>query len=78
MGLGVDPLKAFVVGSFSSLVVNILIFMPFELGSKEVALYFMFDWLGITPALALAAAALSRIRELIWIAIGWALIWTMD
>ena len=78
MGLGVDPVKAFVVGSFSSLIVNILIFMPFELGSKEVALYLMFDWLGITPALALAAAALSRIRELIWIAFGWALIWTMD
>ena len=77
MGLGVDPWKAFVVGSFSSLVVNILIFMPFELGSKELALYSMFKWIGITPALGLEVAALSRLRELIWIAIGWALIWTV-
>lgn len=77
MGLGVDPWKAFVVGSFSSLVVNILIFMPFELGSKELALYSMFKWIGITPALGLEVAALSRIRELVWIAFGWALIWTM-
>jgi len=78
MGLGVDPLKAFVVGSFSSLVVNVLIFLPFELGAKEGALYVMFGWIGVTPALGLAAAALSRMRELIWIAIGWALIWSMD
>jgi uncharacterized protein (TIRG00374 family) len=78
MGLHVDPLMAFVVGSFSSLVVNVLIFLPFELGAKEGALYVMFGWIGITPALGLAAAALSRMRELIWIAIGWALIWTMD
>lgn len=78
MGLGVDPVKAFVVGSFSSLAVNVLIFLPFELGAKEGALYLMFGWLGVTPALGLAAAALSRMRELIWIAIGWSLIWTMD
>lgn len=77
MGLGVDPWKAFVVGSFSSLVVNVLIFLPFELGAKESALFLMFKWLGITPALGLEAAALSRFRELIWIAIGWALIWTV-
>lgn len=78
MGLGVDPMKAFVVGSFSSLAVNVLIFLPFELGAKEGALYVMFNWIGVTPALALAAAALSRMRELIWIAIGWTLIWTLD
>ena len=77
MGLGVDPLKAFVVASFSSLVVNALIFVPFELGTKEGAVYLMFGWLGIAPALGLAAALLSRLRELLWIAIGWAMIWTM-
>ena len=77
MGLGVDPWKAFVVASFSSLVINALIFVPFELGTKEGAVYLMFSWLGIAPALGLAAALLSRMRELIWIAIGWAMIWTM-
>jgi uncharacterized protein (TIRG00374 family) len=78
MGLGVDPLKAFVVASFSSLVVNALIFVPFELGTKEGAVYLMFAWLGIAPALGLAAALLSRLRELIWIAIGWGMIWTVE
>ena len=78
MGLGVDPLRAFVVASFSSLVVNALIFVPFELGTKEGGVFLMFEWLGIAPGLGLAAALLSRLRELIWIAIGWAMIWTME
>lgn len=78
MGIQVNPLMAFVVGSFSSLVVNVLIFLPFELGAKEGALYVVFGWIGVTPALGIAAAALSRMRELIWIAVGWGLIWTMD
>lgn len=78
MGLGVNPLRAFLVASFSSLVVNALIFVPFELGTKEGAVYFMFQWLGIAPGLGLAAALLSRLRELTWIAIGWGMIWTLD
>jgi uncharacterized protein (TIRG00374 family) len=78
LGLGVDPLRAFVVASFSSLVINALIFVPFELGTKEGALFFMFQWLGIASGLGLAAALLSRLRELTWIAIGWGLIWTME
>jgi hypothetical protein len=78
MGLGVDPWKAFVVASFSSLIVNALIFVPFELGTKEGGVFLIFQWMGIAPALGLAAALLSRIRELIWIAIGWGLIWTVE
>ncbi|MGQ0702680.1 MAG: lysylphosphatidylglycerol synthase transmembrane domain-containing protein [Gemmatimonadales bacterium] len=78
MGLGVDPVRAFVVASFSSLVVNALIFVPFELGTREGGLYLGFDWLGIDPALGLAAAMLVRLRELFWIAVGWAMIWTID
>lgn len=78
LGLGVDPWRAFVVASFSSLVINVLIFLPFELGAKEGGLYFIFQWLGMTPGLGVQAALLSRLRELTWIAIGWVLIWTVD
>jgi uncharacterized protein (TIRG00374 family) len=77
LGLGVDPARAFVVASFSSLVINVLIFLPFELGAKEGGLFFIFQWLGMTPALGIQAALLSRIRELTWIGIGWVLVWTM-
>jgi uncharacterized membrane protein YbhN (UPF0104 family) len=77
LGLGVDPWRAFVVASFSSLVVNALIFVPFEIGTKEGGLYLISQWLGIDPVLGLAAALLSRIRELTWIAVGWAMVWTV-
>ncbi len=78
LGLGVDPWRAFVVASFSSLVINALIFVPFEIGTKEGGVYLIFHWLGIDPALGLAAALLSRIRELTWIAAGWAMVWTVE
>ena len=77
LGLGTDPWRAFVVASFSSLVINALIFVPFELGTKEGAVFLIFEWLGASSGLGLTAALLSRVRELVWIAIGWALIWTM-
>lgn len=77
MGLGVNPWLALVVASFSSLVVNLLSFLPYELGSKEGGLYFIFKWVGMAPALGLTASLLSRIRELVFIAIGMALIWTV-
>jgi len=78
LGLGMDPWRAFVVASFSSLVINVLVFVPFEIGTKEGGVYLIFDWLGIDPVLGLAAALLSRIRELTWIAVGWAMVWTVD
>ena len=77
LGLGVDPWRAFVVASFSSLVINALIFVPFELGTREAGPYLIFHWLGIDPALGLATALLSRVREVMWIAAGWAMVWTV-
>lgn len=77
LGLGVDPWRAFVVASFSSLVINALIFVPFELGTREAGPYLIFQWLGIDPVLGLATALLSRVRELLWIATGWAMVWTV-
>ena len=78
LGLGVDPWRAVVVASFSSLVINSLSFVPFEIGTKEGGVYLIFNWLGIDPALGLVAALLSRIRELITIAFGWTLVWTVE
>ena len=61
---------AFLIGGFSSLVVNLFFFMPFNVGSKEGGLYFIFGVLGLPARLGVAAAVLSRLRELSWIAIG--------
>lgn len=62
--------SAFLIGGFSSLVVNLFFFMPFNVGSKEGGLYFIFAALGLPAHLGVAAAVISRIRELTWIIIG--------
>lgn len=77
LGLGSDPARALVIGSFSSLVINALSFLPLELGSKEGGLYLIFKWMGFAPGLGLQASLLGRIRELITIGIGMGLIWTV-
>jgi uncharacterized protein (TIRG00374 family) len=61
---------AFLIGGFSSLVVNLFFFMPFNVGSKEGGLYAIFAALGLPVRLGVAAAVISRIRELSWILIG--------
>ena len=61
---------AFVIGGFSSLIVNLFFFMPFNVGSKEGGLYAIFAALGLPSRLGIAAAVISRIRELTWILIG--------
>ena len=65
---------AFLIGGFSSLVVNLFFFMPFNVGSKEGGLYVIFAALGLPSRLGVAAAVLSRLREIIWIAIGLVLV----
>jgi uncharacterized protein (TIRG00374 family) len=61
---------AFLIGGFSSLVVNLFFFLPFNVGSKEGGLYFIFATLGLPARLGVAASVLSRLRELSWIFIG--------
>ncbi len=70
LGLGFDPLRAYVVTNMASVLANILFFIPFEMGSKEGGAYVVFAWLGLDPQLGTSAALLSRVRELTWVAIG--------
>ena len=68
---------AFLIGGFSSLVVNLFFFMPFNVGSKEGGLAVIFAALGLPSRLGVAAAVVSRLRELSWIGIGLVLVlWT--
>lgn len=70
VGTPVSFATSFLIGGFSSLVVNLFFFMPFNVGSKEGGLYMIFAALGLPARLGVAAAVLSRLRELSWIAIG--------
>jgi uncharacterized protein (TIRG00374 family) len=70
IGHPVSFASAFLIGGFSSLIVNLFFFMPFNVGSKEGGLYVIFAALGLPSRLGVAASVLSRLREIIWIAIG--------
>ena len=59
----------------TQLVQNVLFFVPFEVGSKEGALYLLFQMLGLDPALGVYTAIVSRVRDLIWIGAGIGLVW---
>lgn len=70
IGHPVSFATAFLMGGFSSLIVNLFFFMPFNVGSKEGGLYAIFVALGLPSRLGVAAAVISRIREITWILIG--------
>ena len=70
MGAPVSFGTAFLIGGFSSLVVNVFFFMPFNVGSKEGGLFMIFAALGLPPRLGVAGAVLWRLRKISWIAIG--------
>ncbi len=70
LGLEQSLWHGFLIANLSSLITNLLIFVPFELGTKEGGSYAIFGALGMEPAMGITAALLSRVRELTWLAIG--------
>jgi uncharacterized protein (TIRG00374 family) len=74
-GLRIAYPTAFVIGAFSQLVIIVMIFIPFELGSREGGLYLIYRLMGLPPALGVYAGVVSRLRELVWIGIGLSFVW---
>lgn len=66
--------KTFVLGGFSTLILNVLFFVPFEMGSREGGLYLLFQLFGLGPALCVFTVIVNRLREIVWIAVGLGLI----
>lgn len=75
VGIHVTVGDAFIIGAFSSLVLNLLFFMPMELGSREGGHYLAFALVGLGPELGIYAALITRLREIVWIGTGILLIW---
>jgi len=74
VGMPVSYATAFLLGGLSSLALNLLFFIPFELGSKEGVLYLLFRLAGLDPRAGVYTAIVSRARDLAWIAVGLALL----
>jgi len=74
VGVKVSYLEAYLIGGLSSLVGVMLFVFPFEMGTKEGALYTVFRLLGLNPHLGVYTAVICRVRELAWIGVGLLLI----
>jgi len=74
MGIPASFPKIYLIAGLSSFVLNALFLVPFELGSKEGILYLLFDLTGLDPHAGVSMAIVSRARDLLWIAVGLALL----
>ncbi len=75
VGVPITYAEALCIGGLAALALNAFFFMPFVLGSKEGSLIGIFLALGYSAPLAVYASVVSRLRELVWIAIGLILMW---
>jgi len=70
VGTPVDYPHAFLMGSFLVLSLNLLFFVPFDLGSREGGTGLIFEILGLPSSLGIYAGVVTRLRWAVWIAIG--------
>ena len=74
IGINATIIQAFFINAGSSIIMNVLFFVPFELGTREGSLYLVIESLGFTAGLGIFIAIVNRIREFFWIMIGLLLI----
>lgn len=75
IGVHVGYAQAFVVGGLEGLIGNVLFVVPFELGTREAATVLLFNLLGFGSGIGLYTSIVSRVRDLLWIAVGLLFIW---
>lgn len=74
IGFDISILEAIYISAGSSLIMNILFFMPFELGTREGGIMLIMSGLKYTSAIGIYVGLVNRIREFFWILIGLILI----
>ena len=75
VGTPIDYVQAFLMGSFLTLSLNLLFFVPFDLGSREGGTGLIFGILGLPSSLGIYAGIVTRLRWAVWIAVGLGLLW---
>jgi hypothetical protein len=61
---------AFYLSAASSLILTMLFFVPFELGTREGSFYLLMQSLHLDPVTGIYVGLATRIREIFWIFIG--------
>ncbi len=74
LGIEFNMYQAIYFSSISSLLLNILFFIPLQIGSREGVYYFLMYSIGISSPVGVYISLTGRIREFIWILCGLVLI----
>ncbi|MEO8453179.1 MAG: lysylphosphatidylglycerol synthase transmembrane domain-containing protein [Gemmatimonadota bacterium] len=67
--------QALCMSGLAALAINLMFFIPFELGWKEASLLGIFRMLGLSGEIGVYTSVVSRLRELIWIGLGVGMAW---
>ncbi len=74
IGIHITILEAVYISAATSLITNILFFMPMELGTREGGTSVIMKSLNFAPGIGIYISVIYRIREFFWILIGLILI----
>ena len=66
----VSFLYCILIMAFTSLLANLLFFMPMQIGTREAGFILSMKLLSLSPTLAITISIVTRIRELFWMMIG--------
>jgi uncharacterized protein (TIRG00374 family) len=69
-GIIVSPVSALFVFVMYSIMINILFFVPMNVGVREGGIYLGLETIALPPLLSISLGIMMRIREFIWIMIG--------
>ncbi|MGB9695682.1 MAG: lysylphosphatidylglycerol synthase transmembrane domain-containing protein [Ignavibacteria bacterium] len=70
IGYPANFLQAIYIYAGSSLILNILFFVPMEAGTREAGLYAISASLGYSPGIGVYISIVNRLREFFWIIVG--------
>ncbi len=74
IGINITLLDALYISAATSLITNILFFMPMELGTREGGSSIVMESLHFAPGIGIYISVIYRVREFFWIFIGLLLI----
>lgn len=68
--LNLGPVDAFIISAGSSLFANLIFFSPMQMGTREGGFVLALGSIGLAAGVGIFISLVTRIRELVWTAIG--------